>query len=75
MDNCDIWSEVDFGEGTVRVRCTEFGPHTKHVCHVDIQVETAPVVDHDSLHNVFDEDDITPSNVRPAHKPPYNFLQ
>jgi hypothetical protein len=34
--NCDHWGEVDFGEGPVKVRCTNVGGHDKHVCFVMI---------------------------------------
>lgn len=34
MTNCNVWGEVDFGEGFVRVRCTEVGLHDIHKCVV-----------------------------------------
>ena len=29
-DNCNVYYEVDFGEGPVRVRCTNVGRHKEH---------------------------------------------
>ena len=32
--NCEVWGEVDFGEGPVRVRCTQTSRHEFHTCVV-----------------------------------------
>lgn len=41
MDNCEVWGEVDFGEGKVRVRCTRTGDHTDHACHINLGQDVA----------------------------------
>ena len=33
---CEVFADVDFGNGRVEVRCTETGPHRNHICHVDL---------------------------------------
>lgn len=38
LKNCDVWEEVDFGEGPVRVRCTRVGDHNTHSCLVLLSV-------------------------------------
>ena len=56
VDNCDVWFSVDFGEGPVRVLCTEIGPHKDHKCEVirkaDKEIEIGI-----ERHNVFEDED------------------
>ncbi len=53
-ENCDIWADVDFGHGTVEVRCTKTGVHDGHKCEVVLCAqETTLDVEHTSA-NVFD---------------------
>jgi hypothetical protein len=45
-ENCDIWADVDFGHGTVEVRCTKTGVHDDHKCEVVLCAqETTPIVE------------------------------
>lgn len=37
--NCNVWGQVDFGQGLVSVRCTRVGLHAEHVCSVVITHE------------------------------------
>lgn len=50
--NCDYVGFVNFGEGPVKVRCTETGPHDEHKVEV-ILAATVP----EERYNVFDDDD------------------
>lgn len=54
-ENCDVWFSVDFGEGPVRVLCTEQGPHQDHqvlvIRKADKEVEIG--LEH---RNVFEDD-------------------
>lgn len=34
--DCDVVGEIDFGEGPVRIRCTQIGSHETHICNVRI---------------------------------------
>lgn len=54
LELCNVWFNVDYGEGPVRVRCTKMGAHDDHESLVvrpadqDIEVPLK--------HNVFDND-------------------
>lgn len=55
-DTCDIYADVDFGNGPVKVRCTKTGPHDMHMCEVFIYDDTSSkMVDTEpTVHNIFD---------------------
>ena len=56
MDNCDFWADVDFGRGPVEIRCTIKGPHSRHMCVVEMGIpEPSPPQIH-AQHNVFNHD-------------------
>lgn len=54
--NCDVWGYVDFGEGTVKVRCTLPGVHTHHACVVQIEEDSKAEENKpdEARHNVFE---------------------
>ena len=57
MENCDVFADVDFGRGTVEVRCTITGPHSRHMCVVEMNDNAAPPLEPvRHAHNVFTTD-------------------
>jgi hypothetical protein len=36
MGNCEVYAKVDFGHGSVEIRCTQVGDHETHKCEVII---------------------------------------
>ena len=44
VGNCEIYGSVDFGEGPVRVRCTQRGSHIQHRCEVFINAEDTTII-------------------------------
>lgn len=51
-ENCDYIGVVNFGEGPVRVKCTEQGPHDQHKVEVILGATVPP-----ERVNVFDGED------------------
>lgn len=56
--NCDVYSYVDFGEGLVRIRCTNTGSHRDHECRVRIIMGNE-----DDANDEFDEASLQHRNV------------
>lgn len=58
-DNCDVFADVDFGHGSVEVRCTQVGKHENHKCEVILRTEKIPgevgYKKPSSAHSVFDD--------------------
>lgn len=55
MGNCESWAYVDFGEGQVKIRCTQVGVHTQCRCEVLIQADRPPIVEDPIGHNIFEQ--------------------
>lgn len=57
--NCQTEAYVDFGEGNVKIRCTEKGPHVRCVCYVEFNkaehAQTPKKWDGEIV-NIFDKD-------------------
>lgn len=58
-ENCNIWAEVDFGRGSVDIRCTETGEHENHKCNVIFVIPEESKTDKEingfNHRNVFEE--------------------
>lgn len=46
MGNCQEYETVDFGEGSVRVRCTQTGAHAQHRTEVFFKTRYSEVQPH-----------------------------